>query len=214
MLICRLPDQLELACEQLRKNDLCVICVDVAQSNTREEARLKIRQALSKVFAMAWNINDESIRLHTEKGQAPYAVIGGGAQRRNYYLSIAHEGKYAIAAISGVGPVGVDLVKVVSPFEWKDTAILYLGKNFLQDIAIKPIEQQFATFLQAWASYEARLKCLGLGLQEWSEKLEQQLQLVHSEVAYVSWDAAYITAVARLQSDKHNPAIQKSQFQN
>jgi 4'-phosphopantetheinyl transferase len=214
MLICRLPDQLMQACQQLQQNGLSVICVDIAQGSTRDDARLQIRQAVIKTFTSALNITADNIRFHKEKGQAPHAVIGVGAQRRNYYLSIAYEDKYAIAAISGVSPVGVDLVKVVSPFDWRDTAILYFGKRNSQDIATKPIEQQFCTFLQAWASHEARLKCLGLGLQEWNKKLEMQLQIVHSEVGYVSWDTAYITAVARLQSDKHNPAILRSQFQS
>ncbi|MBC3875396.1 4'-phosphopantetheinyl transferase superfamily protein [Undibacterium flavidum] len=217
MLIYRLPDQLALACEQLQQNGLTVISVDIAQNSARDDARLQIRQAVSAVFATALNINKDNIRIHAEKGQAPYAEIGVGDQRRYYSLSIAHEDKYAMAAIGGIlgaSRIGLDLVKVASPFEWIDTANLYLGNVTSKSILAKPSEQQFDHFLQAWASHEARLKCLGLGLQEWSEKLEQRLYSVRSEVGYVSWDTTYIAALARLQSDKHNPAILKSQFQN
>ncbi len=222
MLIYRLPDQLALACEQLQQNGLTVISVDIArshaqssaQSSTRNDARLQIRQAVSTVFATALNITNDNIRLHTEKGQAPYAEIAVGDQRRYYSLSIAHEDKYAMAAIGGACRIGLDLVKIASPFEWIDTANVYLGKSISQTILAKTSEQQFDHFLQAWASHEARLKCLGLGLQEWSEKLEQQLRPVRCEVGYVSWDTTYIAALARLQSDKHSPAFLKSQFQN
>lgn len=222
MLIYRLPDQLVLACEQLQQNDLTVISVDIEQSSaqssthssTRDDARLKIRQAVTTVFATALNITEDNIRIHAEKGQAPHVEIGVGDPHRHYYLSIAHEDKYAMAVIGGASRVGLDLVKIASPFEWRDTANLYLGKSISQTILAKPSEQQFDNFLQAWASHEACLKCLGLGLQEWSEKLEQQLHTVRFEVGYVSWDATYIAAFAKLQSDKHNPAILKSQFQN
>jgi 4'-phosphopantetheinyl transferase len=214
MLICRLPTQLELAYEQLRRNDLCVICVDVAQGSTRDDARVQIRQALIKVIAAARNLNERDVHLHTEKGHAPHAVIGVGAQCRNYYLSITHEDTYAMAAISSASQVGIDIVKMTSLFDWKHTANLYLGEAAAREIESSRIDQQFKFFLQAWASHEARLKCLGLALQEWSEELEQRLSSTRCEVSYVSWDPTYIAAVARLQSDKHNPAIQKFQFQN
>lgn len=214
MLIYRLPTQLELAYEQLRRNDLCVICVDVAQDSMREEARVQIRQALIKVIAAARNLNERDVHLHTEEGHAPHAETGVGAQCRNYYLSITHEDKYAMAGISSASQVGIDIVKMSSLFDWKHTANLYLGEAATQVIESSPVNQQFQIFLQAWASHEARLKCLGLTLQEWSEELEQQLSSTRCEVGHVSWDPTYIAAVARLQSDKHNPAIQKFQFQN
>jgi 4'-phosphopantetheinyl transferase len=214
MLIYRLPNQLELAYEQLRQNDLTVICVDVAQGSTRGDACVQIRQALIKVIAAARNLRECDVHLHTEKGHAPHAETGVGAQCRNYDLSITHEDRYAMAAISSAGQIGIDVVKMSSFFDWKHTANLYLGEAAAREIESSPIDQQFQVFLQAWASHEARLKCLGLTLQEWSEELEQQLSSTRCEVGYVSWDTTYIAAVARLQSDKHNPAIQKSQFQN
>lgn len=214
MLICRLPTQLELACEQLRQNDQCLICVDVAQDSMREEARVQIRQALIKVIAAARNLNERDVHLHTEKGHAPHAVTGVGVQCCNYYLSITHEDKYAMAAISSAGQIGIDIVKITSLFDWKHTANLYLGEAAAREIESSSIDQQFQVFLQAWAIHEARLKCLGLSLPEWSEELEQQLSSTRCEVGYVSSDTTYIAAVAKLQSDKHNPAIQKFQSQN
>ncbi len=214
MLIYRLPNQLELAYEQLRQNDLTVICVDVAQGSTRDDARVQIRQALIKVIAAARNLSERDVHLHTEKGHAPHAVIGVGVQCCNYYLSITHEDKYAMAAISSAGQIGIDIVKMTSFFDWKPTANLYLGEAAAREIESSRIDQQFQFFLQAWAIHEARLKCLGLSLQEWSEELEQQLSSTRCEVGYVSWDTTYIAAVAKLQSDKHNPAIQKFQSQN
>jgi 4'-phosphopantetheinyl transferase len=207
MLIFRLPDQMSLASEQLRQNDLVVIGIDIERGLQRADARLQIRQALIKVIAAAWGLTENEIHLHAEKGQVPYAVVGGKTLERTVHLSIAHEDQYALAAICVANSIGLDVVKISDIFEWKDTAVLYLGESIAQDISTKPADQQFDIFLRAWASHEARLKCLGLGLQEWSEELEQQLQSICCEVGYVSWDCAYISALARLQSDKHNPAI-------
>lgn len=92
--------------------------------------------------------------------------------------------------------------------------MLYLGKARTQDIAAKSLDQQFQSDLCTWACYEARLKCLGMGLQEWSEELAQQLSSIRCEIDYVSWAPTYIAALAMLQSDKHNPIILTSQFQN
>lgn len=214
MLICHLPEQLTLACEQLRQNDVTVIGVDIKLGCTRDHARIQIRQFVTEMIAVALNLTERNIYINSEKGMAPYVMISEGAQQRIVHLSISYEDQFVWAVICSINRVGIDVVKITEAFEWKDTAILYLGKATTQDISVKPAEQQFEFFLKAWASHEARLKCLGLALQEWSEELEQQLSSVRCELGYVSWDPTYIAAVARLQSDKHNPAIQKSQFQN
>lgn len=207
MLICRLPGQIAQASEQFRQNDLVVISVDIAQAHNRDDARALIRQAIISVIAAAWDLTANEIHLHTEKGQAPYLVVGMTSERI-VYLSIAHEAKYALATICSGNRVGIDVVNIADEFEWKDTALLFLGEAVLQYISAKPVNQQFRTFLQAWARHEAQLKCIGQGMQEWSEELEQQLSSVPCEVDYVSCDFTYIVALARLQSDKHNPAIQ------
>lgn len=214
MLICHLPDQFEFASEQLRQNDLLVIGVDIEQGSNRDDARLQIRQALIDVVAAAWGATQSEIHLQSEQGQAPRVVISNGISERIVHLSIAHEEGYALAAICCHHPVGLDVVKISDAFAWKDTAMLYLGKARTQDIVAKPLDQQFQSFLRAWACYEARLKCLGMGLQEWSEELARQLPSIRCEVDYVSWAPTYIAALAMLQSDKHNPIILTSQFQN
>jgi 4'-phosphopantetheinyl transferase len=198
MLICRLPEQLTLACEQLRQNDVTVIGVDIKLVCTRDHARSQIREVVTEVIAVALNLTERNLRINSEKGMAPYVMISDGAQQKIVHLSIAYEDQFAWAVISRINRVGLDVVKIAEAFEWKDTAILYLGNATTQDISIKPLDQQFEFFLKAWASHEARLKCLGLGLQEWSEELEQQLSSIRCEVGYVSWDPTYIAAVARL----------------
>jgi 4'-phosphopantetheinyl transferase len=198
MLICHLPEQLTLACEQLRQNDVTVIGVDIKLGCTRDHARIQIRQFVTEVIAVALNLTERNIYINSEKGMAPYVMISDGAQQKIVHLSIAYEDQFAWAVISRINRVGLDVVKIAEAFEWNDTAILYLGNATTQGICVKPVDQQFEFFLKAWASHEARLKCLGLGLQEWSERIEQQLSSIRCEVGYVSWDLTYIAAVARL----------------
>lgn len=214
MLIYHLPDQRALASEQFRQHDLVVICLGIEPVSHRDFARLQIRQSLIEVIAAALGVAKSEVHLQSQQGQAPSAVIGQSTSQECLYLSIAHEEGYALAAICRHYPVGIDVVKISDAFAWKDTAMLYLGKATTQEIAAKPPAQQFQHFLWAWACHEARLKCLGTGLQEWREELAQQLSSIHCEVDYVSWTSSYIVALARQQSDKHNPIIQVSQCQN
>jgi 4'-phosphopantetheinyl transferase len=65
--------------------------------------------------------------------------------------------------------VGVDLLKLAHIPDWQAVATLYLGPEVSAAIAATNPAQQMACFALHWAQLEARCKCQGLGLSEWSE---------------------------------------------
>ncbi|MCB2037470.1 MAG: hypothetical protein KDF56_11275, partial [Ottowia sp.] len=66
------------------------------------------------------------------------------------------------------------------PAERQRLATLYLGQNFMPNQAPGQERQAQAAmtliaFLEAWSAHEARLKCLGEPLQEWTPALAERL---------------------------------------
>jgi 4'-phosphopantetheinyl transferase len=72
-----------------------------------------------------------------------------------------------LVAVNLDGPIGVDVVHASAPDDWQAVARDYLGPQALALGA--------AGFAPAWAALEARLKCCGLDLHEWSAEREQRL---------------------------------------
>jgi 4'-phosphopantetheinyl transferase len=68
-----------------------------------------------------------------------------------------------------VWEIGVDLLKLAHIPDWQAVATLYLGPEVSAAIAATDPAQQMACFALHWAQLEARCKCQGLGLSEWSE---------------------------------------------
>ncbi|AZP13636.1 4'-phosphopantetheinyl transferase family protein [Undibacterium parvum] len=64
--------------------------------------------------------------------------------------------------------IGVDLLKLAHLPDWQAVATLYLGPEVSAAIAATDPAQQMACFALHWAQLEARCKCQGLGLSEWS----------------------------------------------
>ena len=67
-----------------------------------------------------------------------------------------------------VWEIGVDLLKLAHIPDWQAVATLYLGPEVSAAIAATDPAQQMACFALHWAQLEARCKCQGLGLSEWS----------------------------------------------
>jgi len=107
------------------------------------------------------------------------------AERGAQAFSFSHEAEASLLAwcpsgeAGASGAIGVDLLDLdslaqASPHELADTAALYLGPECAADLSAQP-SQAHLRFAQAWTRHEARLKCLGLGLEEWQPALAQRL---------------------------------------
>ncbi len=96
-------------------------------------------------------------------------------RRGGQAVSVSHEAAVSLLAWSeqAAGAVGVDVVALdslahASPQALVDTAGLYLGPDAAREVAAAPQpDDARLCFARHWASLEARLKCLGLELDEW-----------------------------------------------
>ena len=155
---------------------LFVIAVDTDSTN-RPVARQRIRTALQSVLGELWQCKPADVTLTTTPGellraQGPHALNGG--------VSLSHDTGLSVAAVNRHGPVGVDIVRVSSAFDWRATAHDYFGPDVAHDIAALPLNAQNEAFLTAWTQHEARLKCLSLGLVEWSPALHARFSDLHT----------------------------------
>jgi len=134
----------------------------------RETARSAIRAALLEALAVCFGIDAGRIELYSPEGIAPWAMIDAGGGPCRVPLAISHDGDLSVAAFStDGGAVGIDVTRIVPVPDWAPVARDYLGPVAEQDLAALPAGERDTAFAQAWSEHEARLKCLGLQLDEW-----------------------------------------------
>ena len=108
-------------------------------------------------------------RLVSIPGEAPYL-----AGKPHIGLSFSHEPGLSLAAINFASPVGIDLLQG-SANGLSGDEIRQLGMDYLGPAANPRMDGDPRAFAEAWAGHEARLKCLGLGLTEWTPAVGQGL---------------------------------------
>lgn len=143
---------------------LIIIAVETPKTVMRDSARQLLRAALQEVLA-GYGLDADLI---VTPGQAPQL-----ANAPQIGLSLSHEPGLSLAAINFAGPVGIDLISLPAALpaaEIRQLTLDYLGPAASQRIGSNP-----HAFAEAWTQQEARLKCLGLGLTEWTPILEEGL---------------------------------------
>jgi 4'-phosphopantetheinyl transferase len=140
-----------------------VLVIGIEGDGDRPRARVRIREALHDALLA---LTGAVVSLHGDAGTAPWA-IGPNGQRIG--LSISHEGALSIAAIHLHGPVGVDMLHTQSPDNALALTLDYLGPDAAQALTVAAPEDRPAAFAAAWSAHEARLKCRGIGMQEWDD---------------------------------------------
>jgi 4'-phosphopantetheinyl transferase len=122
--------------------------------------------------------------LAQQAGAAQVAALRSAADQpqRAGPVSVSHEPGWSLLAWAAEGCVGidgVDVVRLAAPpsTDLAATAALYLGPAGLRELqGLYPQADPLLLFAHAWARHEARLKCLGLALQEWSPARQAQLE--------------------------------------
>jgi len=143
----------------------------------RETARLRIRAALTAALAAHCGIGPDRIGLHSPEGAAPWARAALDGGEHLIALAISHDGDISVAAFrADGGAVGIDVSQVVPVPDWEPVARDYLGPDAAAQLAALPANARDAGFARAWSEHEARLKCLGLQLDEWRAELVPALQ--------------------------------------
>ena len=154
--------------------DLLVISVVTPDSTLRDAARAQMRDALREVLSLQLGCAPTSIVLKSIPGQPLRVELPVHGQ--NIGLSISHEAGLSVAAMRRNGPVGVDILRIASAFDWQTVTRDYLGPQAVRRIAHQSEREQPLAFAHEWTRLEADLKCLGLVLQEWTPALGQGLE--------------------------------------
>lgn len=170
---------------------LFVIAVATPDSTNRTVARQRIRTALQSVLGTLWSCDPAGVTLTSTPGEP---LLAHGPHSPTWGLSVSHEEGLSLAAVNRFGPIGVDIVRASAELDWRGVALDYLGPDVATDIAAQPLIKQNQAFLQAWARHEAQLKCLSLGLVEWS--LALQSRLVQLTVTDLNLPTGWLGAIA------------------
>lgn len=173
---------------------LQVLGLDVSD---RDGARREARAALQACLAPELGCAEAELYITNLRNQAP-RVLRRGEPLAALHCSISHAPGIALLAWHWQGPVGVDvqaLDTAVPRSELEGVAKLFLDERAAR--ALMGMAQDalfFEAFAVAWTQHEARLKCAGLGLVEWSGALAAQL--AGMRCAAVPLAGAYAAAVA------------------
>jgi 4'-phosphopantetheinyl transferase len=144
--------------------------IGVHGQSDRATARLRIRAALAAALAAHCGIDAGRIELYSPQGVAPWAVVALDSGRHRIPLAISHDGDISLAAYSFSGAVGIDVTSILPVPDWQPVARDYLGRATADALAAQPDGERDAAFAHAWSEHEARLKCLGLQLDEWCDE--------------------------------------------
>ncbi|MEO5659529.1 MAG: 4'-phosphopantetheinyl transferase superfamily protein [Polaromonas sp.] len=174
--------------------DLIVISVATPDSAPRPAAREQLRGAVRELLGLQLECAPAAIKLLSIPGQAPRLDLPR-LPGHSIGLSASHDAGISVAAIHRCGPVGIDILRITQRFDWQPVARDYLGIKALERIAGLPQLEQMPAFAREWTRLEAALKCLGLGLQEWSAALEARMGACH--LTALELPAGLFGAVAR-----------------
>ncbi|WP_295952780.1 4'-phosphopantetheinyl transferase superfamily protein [Rhodoferax sp.] len=170
------PHSLPVALQDIRSvQALTVVGVATPVTTQRTVARGLVRDALRQTLGAFLDQPAASIALVSPPSQA----IAVDAPRERLGLSVSHAPGLSLAAIAQGARVGVDVVRIENAAEaypdWLCVARDYLGPQATAWLQATPATDCPVAFMQAWTQFEACLKCLGLGLTEWSPQLGAQL---------------------------------------
>ncbi len=170
------PQNQHLALADLRSSRaLTVISVPTPATTNRLLARDLVRLALRQTLAAFLGQPVASITLVSHPG-LPIRV---DAPLARLHVSVSHMPGMSVAAISNGSGVGIDAMHVdYSAAGMADLAHVardYLGPAVSDELQRLAPAQGPSAFAEAWTHQEARLKCLGMALTEWTPALQAQL---------------------------------------
>jgi 4'-phosphopantetheinyl transferase len=150
-----------------KAQDLLIVVVDTPDTPIRDTARRLVRGVLSEILGDAELVSAPGQPIRLARPDSPIGI------------SVSHENGLSLLAVRRSGPVGIDLLRTPDSPDWQDQipnlTLDYLGPKIAEQIAGLPHEEQMAQFAQAWTEHEARLKCRGRALEEWSAAQEEEL---------------------------------------
>lgn len=139
------------------------------------------RQLLRELLAGYLGMPAGRIPLRFVPGQA--ACVDAPWQGMPLSISMSYGQDLALIALCPGAHIGIDVTEIAPQPDWAQVAGLYLGAESAARLATTDGAARDRMFALAWAELEARGKCLGLGLQEWSAARQQRLHQPAIEVS-------------------------------
>lgn len=168
--------------------ELLVIAIDTPDTPIRDTARQLVRTVLREILGDVELVSTPGQPIRLARPDSPLNI------------SVSHETGLSVLAIRRSGPVGIDLLRPPNNPDWQaqipTLARDYLGPTIAQKIARLPQAEQKEMFTRSWTEHEARLKCRGLALEEWTPALAEKLSPFR--VQQLAAPAGYVGALATL----------------
>jgi len=142
------------------------------QTTQRDAARAAVRDALCVLLADYLGCAPEAVPLVCLPGQALRLDVPGALPG----ISVSHEAGISLVALDAHDASGIDVMRLEDLPDWREVASDYLGAAACRHIAASAPQERAQVFAAAWTRMEARLKCLGLALTEWTPTLERLLE--------------------------------------
>lgn len=165
-----------------------------------QPVRIEARHLLRELLAGYLGRTPDQVPLHFAPGQAPSVAADWQGMRLSISMSYGRD--VALIALCPGAHIGIDVTEMAPMPDWSQVARLYLGPQTASRLGALDGAVRDKLFALAWAELEARGKCLGLGLQEWSTARQERLQARALQVSTFELDGArsgqaYAVAVAR-----------------
>jgi 4'-phosphopantetheinyl transferase len=169
----RWPQQRQAALAALAAGDAPVLlALDTPATTRRAAAREQARAMLRELLGAYLGCAPEAVPLDFQPGRQPRLDLPGS----RLGISLSHESGLTLAGLDPRGAVGIDLMRIEDFPDWQQLARDYLGDEACRKLAaLKPV-QRAQGFAAAWTQLEARLKCLGLALREWTPALQRECE--------------------------------------
>ena len=135
--------------------------------------RAHVRQLLRAILAHALGMADDALVVDFTAGQAPR--VNANWHGRPIAISLSHVDDWAWLAICPGRRAGIDATAIAALPDWQSVARLYLGPTRTQQLAAHSADTRDSAYAMAWSELEARGKCLGLGLQEFTPEVHARL---------------------------------------
>lgn len=166
--------------------ELLIVAINTPRTPVRDEARRLVRGVLREILGNVELISVPGQAIRLAQADSPIGI------------SVSHESGLSLLAVNFSGPVGIDLLRIPDDPDWEGQipalASDYLGPKMARQLNNEAPPERLASFAQAWAAHEARLKCQGMALVEWHSGLEASLAEYCTQ--QLTLPAGYIGAVA------------------
>ena len=166
--------------------------VEADPAGLRDTARQQMRQVLAHYTGGAV----DGVCLDVEPGQPPRTQTHWRGWPLS--LSVSRAGRHAVVGLCAGARLGLDLVLVEAVPDGTQVARHFLGPAATLSLAQALPAQRDHVFARAWAEMEARSKCLGLGLEEWSPARQARLHGGGLSCVDLTLDQACASAHTRL----------------